>query len=399
MKPIPGGWVGAAVLLAAAGCETLQPRSVQIDAASGRYNSAQLTYHLDTGRLSQPVQTARIAAQQVSYQQQPSAPLPDRSHARLSVQYPHPRGKAGFALAEVIIEADKTPVKSSSGVDKSTFQRFVGAVSGAMNDIMPGMKYTEGVREAWALEIPKEELDQLVGQLANSGYFAYAPETTPGVEVFTRLDGKVVRKTWRQVPALNDFMERVRHEGQLVSYNGPSNSEGQPADAAGGRNDSVAAFEQQQRRQMQQAAPPSQPFPTNVNFAAQQAQASGQPYPGPGAMHQTPPYMAQRPMDAASYPPAAQPPYGAMPAQYQNAAPPQYGNPGMPQYNNGLPYGGAAAPNYAPAPRPQYGNPPPAQYPSPGMNPPAPSAVQGYPNTSSPPAYPQTGYPQTSQGY
>lgn len=440
MKPISGGRVSAAVLLAAVtGCESLQPRSVQIDAASGRYQSAQLTYELDTGRLSQPVQTARIAAHQVSYQQQPSSPLPDRSHARLSVQYPHPRGKAGFALAEVVIEADQTPVKSSSGTDKSAFQRFVSSIGDAMNDILPGMQYGEGVREAWALDISKEELDQLIGQLANSGYFAYGPDTTPGVEVFTRLDGKIVRKNWHQVTALNDFIERVRHEGQLVSYVRPPQTEAQPADAAGGRNDSVAAYEQQQKRIMQQSGPPPQPFPTNVDLAAQRGRPGAQAFPGPAAGQQPPPYMAQRPGGAMPAPGASSPQYYGGPAQpYANAAmphagaAPQYGNAGAgynmaspPQFNPGPQYGNAAGPynignspqyngatapqynnqynntappGYGPQTGPQSGYPPPTRYPSPGANARPGNAPHAYPQPSQTPAYPQAANPQSNQG-
>lgn len=406
MKPMAGGWAWAAVLLAAAtGCESLQPRSVQIDAASGRYQSAQLTYQLDTGRLSQPVQTARIAGQQVSYQQQPSSPLPDRSLARLSVQYPHPRGKADFALAEVIIESDPRPVKGSSGVDKSSWQRFTSAFSEAMNDILPGMKYGDGVREAWALDIPKSDLDQLVGELANSGYFSYGPETKPGIEVFTRLDGKIIRKTWRQVPALDAFIERVRHEGQLVSYKRPPNSEGQPADAGGGRNDSVAAFQQQQQRQMQQTAPPVQPFPANVDYIAQQA---GQPAPqyqgsGAGSMYQGPTSTTPPAYGSPQLPSSGQPQYGlAAPSQNLNGVMPQnalpYGNANSPQYQNANApqYSNTTTPNYAPGAMPQYGNPPAPQYSSPALNAPIQGAGQTYPNPSSTPAYPQTTYPQTT---
>ena len=445
MKPISGGWVSAAVLLAAAtGCESLQPRSVQIDAASGRYQSAQLTYELDTGRLSQPVQTARIAAQQVSYQQQPSNPLPDRSHTRLSVQYPHPRNKAGFALAEVVIEADQTPVKSSSGTDKSAPQRFAASISDAMNDILPGMQYAEGVREAWALDVSKEELDQLIGQLANSGYFAYGPDTTPGVEVFTRLDGKVIRKTWHQVPGLNDFIERVRHEGQLVSYVRPAHTEAQPADAAGGRNDSVAAYEQQQQRIMQQrGGPPPQPFPTNLDMAAQQRQPGPQAFTGPAAGQQSPPYMAQHPAGAMpstgavpqaygvgsaqpyrnpNVPPAnAAPQYGNAGGAYQMASPPQY-QPGPQPGNAAAPYQNANPPQYNGATAPQYNNqynntaplgyapqtgapsgypagyPAPAQYPSPGVNARPGNVPQAYPPPAQTPGYPQAVIPPSNPG-
>jgi hypothetical protein len=354
-----GGWVLGAVSLAAvllagaSGCESLNPRSVQIDAASGRFQAAQLTYQLDTGRLSQPIQTARIEGQQVSYQQLPSSPLADRSQARLSVQYPHPNGKAGFALAEVVIESDGRPERSSSGAGKSTFQRMVGSFKDTMNDILPGMVHDSGVREAWALDVSKEELDLLVGGLANSGYFQYGPAPTPGIEVFTRLDGKIIRKNWRQVPELDAFIERVRHEGKLVSYVRPPNSEGAPADVAGGRNDSVAAYQQQLQRQQAPVAPPPQPFPI-ANAPAPNQYGPPQPQQRGPAMagYQGPP--PQYPMTQAT-------------AQPGQAAPPQYA---VQQYGN---------------------QPPPAAVSQPQTQGQSPPAAGGQPSYNSPPqAYPQT---------
>jgi hypothetical protein len=396
-----GGWsprvflAGALLLGSMSGCQSLNPRSVQIDAASGRFQSAQLTYQVDTGRLSQPIQTARIEGQQVSYQQLPSSPLPDRSKARLSVQYPHPNGRAGFALAEVIVEADGRAEKTSSGAGQSTFQRMVGSFKDAMNDILPGMTYDSGVREAWAMDVSKEQLDLLVGGLANSGYFQYGPAPTPGIEVFTRLDGKIIRKNWRQVPELDAFIERVRHEGKLVSYVRPAGSQGAPADIAGGRNDSVAAYQQQLQRQQVLAAPPPQPFPmTNVSAPNQY----GQPQPP----------LQRGPAMAGYQGPPAQYPAPQMTAYPTSAAPPQYGNP-APQ-----PYGNRAPPQYV-AQRPplpqyqpqqhhpqQYGNPPSGNQPPPAaVSPPAqpgsPPPADGQPSQNSrPQAYPQT-WPMNQQ--
>ena len=380
MSLFRGEWMLAAALVAAAsGCESLHPRTVQIDAASGRFQSAQLTYQLDTGRLSQPVQTARIAAQQVSYQQLPSTPLPDRSHARLSVQYPHPRGRAGYALAEVVIESDQRGEKAGASAEKSGFQKFVGGLTDAMNDILPGMVYGNGVKEAWALDIPKDDLDQLVGSLANSGYFNYGPAPTAGVDVLTRLDGKVIRKNWRQVPELDAFIERVRHEGTLVSYVSPKAGAGAPAEISGGRNDSVAAYQQQLQRQQGQAGPPPQPYPIvgappPRQFGPPQPPAAGPMFAGQAPQQQ---YMPQQ-----NLPPQNMPPQN----MNQQFAPQQ---PWQPQARQGYPQQPApqqampqqAMPQQTQAPAAPYGYPPqqfgggPGQY-APGQNAPSPSLGQ-----------------------
>ena len=355
-----GGWLLIAALVAgASGCEAMNPRTVQIDAASGRYQSALLTYELDTGRLSQPVQTARIQAQQVSYQQLPSTPLPDRSHARLSVKYPHPRGKADFALAEVVIVSNHPKDSSASSPGKSTFQRAVASFTEAMNDILPGMSYGSGVSEAWALDVPKEELDQLIGHLANSGYVQYGPATTPGVEVLAQLYGRPIRKQWRQVPELDAFIERVRHEGSLVSYNRPQTSEGVPADAAGGRNDSVAAYQQQLQRQQALASPPPQPYPFGNAPPARPLGPPPQQGPAPqlAGLGQAPgrmPNAWQPNMPPENMPPQNMPWQTAPMARPYANPQPQYGDT-APQQNLGpRPPAAGAAPNQNPAVAPGY---------------------------------------------
>lgn len=374
-----GGWLLAAALVAgASGCEAMNPRTVQIDAASGRYQSALLTYELDTGRLSQPVQTARIQAQQVSYQQLPSTPLPDRSHARLSVKYPHPRGKADFALAEVVIVSDHPQDNAASSAGKSAFQRAVASFTEAMNDILPGMSYGPGAREAWALDIPKEELDQLIGHLANSGYFQYGPAPTPGVEVLTQLNGRPIRKQWRQVPELDAFIERVRHEGSLVSYNRPQSSEGVPADATGGRNDSVAAYQQQLQRQQALAGPPPQPYPFGNTpparpFGPPQRPGLAPQFAGPGI---GPGSGVVQNAWQPNLPPQNGP---------QQAAPQQAAPVGGPYANPQQQYSSAAPPqNLAPRPPAAGANP----YQNPALGPGYPQASQPVrPNAGNSPAY------------
>lgn len=382
-----GGWLLAAAWLAAAsGCESLNPRTVQIDAASGRFQSAQLTYEIDASRLGRAQQPARVEGQQVSYQQPPRQPLPDASHARLSIQYPHPHGKAGYALAEVIIESNAGPAKSDASGEKSGFQKFIGGLTDAMNDVLPGMVYGEGVREAWALDVPKEDLDHLLGHLANSGYFQYGPEPTPGVEMFTRLDGRIIRKTWRNVPQLDAFIERVRQEGRLVSHVPPKSNKSAVPGAAFGGGDGMATYGRPSPAPQAQMGPPPQPYP----MGNPPPRSFGPPpQPGPGPMYppaaasqsgwgQAPSATPQRPMP--------------QPAMSQQQAPPWGPQPNSPAaLFEGLP---PRQPMAQPSPASAAGYGYPASYgPLPqgaaGQSPPPPGGLT-YPNSAQSQAYPQT---------
>lgn len=376
MRLIEGGWLLAAALVAASGCESLNPRTVQIDAASGRFQSAQLTYQLDTARLAQPAQTARVEGRQVSYQQPPRNPLPDASHARLSIQYPHPRGRAGYALAEVILESERRPEKADSNAAKSGLQKFVAGLTDAMNDILPGMVYGNGVQEAWALDVPKEDLDQLLGHLANSGYFQYGPPPSSGVEMFTRLDGKIIRKNWRQVPALDAFIERVRQEGKLVSYESPRSSKTAPAkDAAGA--DSMAAYGPPPQGQPAPMSPPPQPFP--VGNMQPPGPFGPPPQPGAGPMYSSMP-PAQNAWPQPTVPQQTPQPWAPqqnVPAGAFDNLPRQQALPQSPSAPAAAAYG---------SPPQQYGAPAPPQAARPS---PQPAAGQPYPNSSPPQPYPQ----------
>ena len=72
-----------------------------LDAKAGMYKQASLVYRVDAGRLSVPLAAARVEGRQVSYDEVASNPLAERSIGELTVRFPHPRGLAGWAQAEV----------------------------------------------------------------------------------------------------------------------------------------------------------------------------------------------------------------------------------------------------------------------------------------------------------
>jgi len=226
-----GIWL-LAVLVSTAGCVAVQPRAVRIDSTVGMYQMATLTYRIDAGKLSESVNVANITGRQVSYEQKPSGPYPDRSVVRLAVQYPHPDGHPGYALAEVVVEARKPPA-INAGTKKPTWRRWADeAYQVLTQNGLPGVKLADGIYEAWALDVPRSDLDGVIGQLTQTGYFHLAGNPAPGVNVSCRIDGQRMDKQWGHVPALDGLIERVRHEGQLVSYTRPLDDEQlKPADA------------------------------------------------------------------------------------------------------------------------------------------------------------------------
>lgn len=214
--------VGLCAALALAGCSPFTPRTLQIDSAAGSYQSVTITYRVDGGQLSEPLTVARINGRQVTQERLASSPYPDQSVVRLSIRYPHPNGAAGFALAEMVVETRTPPNAQTQAQTKKAFwQEWSDSLAATARDLLPGMKMSDGVFEAWALEISKSDLDRIIQGMSLSGYFVNPTKQALGVELAARIDNFQAAKNWTREPELDILLERVRQEGRLVSYMHP----------------------------------------------------------------------------------------------------------------------------------------------------------------------------------
>lgn len=343
--------IGAVVALVLVGCSTFQPRTLRIDSAAGTYRGVTLTYRIDGGVLSEPLTVARIVDGQLKQERLASSPYPDRSIVRLSIRYPHPDGKADAALAEMVVET-RTPPKPQ--VKKAVWQEWSDSVATAARDFLPGIKLGDDIHEAWALDIAKSDLDRVVAGLKHSGYFANPSKQTLGIELAVRIDNFQAIKKWSREPELEILMERMRQEGQLVSYIRPPET----------RSPAILI-----------------PTNSNVNGAVLVAQQTGPELVPAGPQnnaYQRPPETAppQSLPAPAAVPPAAAPSYRAAPAYAPTPSynPPSAYTPSAPPANNRTPQGRYGQPSMR-------GTQPQARYPQgPGQpNAGQPSAAQ--PNT------------------
>ncbi len=372
-----GTWIFA-VLVLTAGCESLQPRTVRIDSTIGMYQMAKLTYRIDAGKLSEPVNVANIKGKQVSYEQKPSGPYADRSIARLAIEYPHPGGKPGFALAEVIVEARKPPAATPPS-KKSTWRRLADDMHQMLTQNgLPGVKMADGIYEAWSLDLPRADLDGVISQLSQTGYFHLAGNPSPGVNVSCKIDGQRCDKQWGHVIALDELVERVRNEGQLVSYTRPLDDE--PLKPAGAQPVRFAAT------WPPAGAVPTAPGPRGGNSPSGDwvANQAGAPAPQPRSSRGTlanwqGSYMGASANQGGT---VAQGPYSAAPRPYQPAAQGPY------SAAQG-PYSAAKGP-YPPAP---FTPPRPGRYPQLAQQPYGPTSQPGGPSGAA------TGQPNASQAF
>jgi hypothetical protein len=208
-----GGVLGVCLL---AGCSSLKWNKVPRDASAGFYQSASLTYRLDAGKLQQPLDVARVDGQNVSYEQVASSPLPDQSVGTLSLIYPHPSGRMGYAQVKFTLESAHT--KSTTPKSWNPFKKTPPgppqpvSFSGAQPE----------VHEVWVLDIPSGESDQYFKLLSTHNFFnTERPAAGDAAQLTVKLNGGEVHKNWDQLPELNALVQRVRREGRLAVYERP----------------------------------------------------------------------------------------------------------------------------------------------------------------------------------
>jgi hypothetical protein len=110
------------------------------------------------------------------------------STARLSIQYPIPDGHPDFARLRL-------ELKPASAVRATS----------------------EPAAEVRTLDVPKQELDLLIADLAHQGYFGAAARSEGGARLNVSIDQGRAQKTWSSEPRLDDLAERVYREGRLAS--------------------------------------------------------------------------------------------------------------------------------------------------------------------------------------
>ncbi len=199
-----------------AGCRLRELRTPEtqlrpLGAKPQAYASAAITYRL------QPPPPAGGDVELASYSTQPVASqtaAPSRTQI-LSIEYPHPAGRRGYALAEVIVAREA----ASDAANRSG--SWLAAMRRVARDRMPGLTYAEGIQSAWALDVPIAEVDLLIRRLDAQGYFADSKAPLAGADLAARIDGRSFSKPWSSVPELNTLVRNVRRQGKLVSHREP----------------------------------------------------------------------------------------------------------------------------------------------------------------------------------
>jgi len=200
-------WAALLVGLFLPGCATWGTPDFAFDSDEGGPQSVAIRYRVDAQKQRLPVAVARIEGQLVSYETHSATNETTDSLGVLEIIYPHPHGRSGYALARVNVGEEVHDDRLSGS--KSGWLGLVGAGKDA--------KDVAG-HESWELDISKSEMDQLIARLRQSQFFGPTEYSSSGVKLTTRLDGEKTTKSWSQIPEYDALIQRVRHDGLLVSY-------------------------------------------------------------------------------------------------------------------------------------------------------------------------------------
>jgi hypothetical protein len=195
-----------------------------------------ITYRLDASRLNIPVAVARIEGQLVSYDDVAGSVSPDRTVGSLRIIYPSADAPTGYARIEV--QVDAAPLPKMPQLDDPA----KGSASWYERLSSPRELPAAASHETWAMNLPKAELDRLLGLLSTPGsVMAGKQAQTAGAMLTTHFNGHHYRGACRPVPQLDALMRKVRDQGRLVAYTHPLSSNAQPLE----RFSSVAMFRDQ----------------------------------------------------------------------------------------------------------------------------------------------------------
>ena len=188
------------------------------DTGAPRYNKVLVTYLIggSHGGLTRDPSQAAGPASTVSDSTIESGA--DWSIAALKIEYPHPEGDADLARATLRLSRGPAIPKS-----KTLAQKFHSSLDWlSWRDSQP-----DSVRQAhdelWVLDFPRQQLDLMLVDLANSGFFEDQQRPEGGTQLSVTIDWGRTAKPWSTDARLDGIVERIQREGWLVGFALPDN--------------------------------------------------------------------------------------------------------------------------------------------------------------------------------
>jgi hypothetical protein len=200
-----------------AGCSTLPYRlgEKQSD-RSPRYGKIEIAYHRHCNFRPPANEDDILQVVDLSEGAALESPDSDLVVAELQIQYPHPNADDSLARATLRITQANPPTDGARS-------RLLKIVSSNWNRLMnpftsgsplPDVSTAAHGGELRVLDFPKEQLDLLVQDLTDGGFFQDQARPAGHVKLDVQIDRCQVSRQWTSEPRLDDFIDRVYREGE-----------------------------------------------------------------------------------------------------------------------------------------------------------------------------------------
>ncbi len=227
-------WCGAILWLVCvlAGCR-IPNQLTAGNSATPQYEKANIVYELDGAQRPLPLTDAEIKPAAFTETPDVAAVAPEWAGATLTLQYPHPDGQEDTARATLRLSAE--PLRNSPTA-LAAATRWLGwnrtaEQPAATGDAAPRQPLRDD--EIWVLDVPKQQLDLLLTDLQQSGFFQAQTRSQTGTKLDVQLNWGRVQKEWSSEPRLDHFMSRVYREGHLKGLVARESGVGHPNIYAG----------------------------------------------------------------------------------------------------------------------------------------------------------------------
>lgn len=215
------------ILLCSGGCR-LPSRVSLDDGGHTNYDRASIAYQIDGAKRRIPLRASSVNT--VAFNEYDTATTSakvdsgtDESNsiwksAQLSIEYPHPEELPGMARASLRLSARSSLSENNvaTGAERSLASQLLRKVGLDADTSSANQKMCDD--ELWVLDLPKAQLDLLLGDLSAGGFFE--PQTRPnaGTHLDIRVNHGRTEKAWSPEPRLDDFVMRVYREGRLRGF-------------------------------------------------------------------------------------------------------------------------------------------------------------------------------------
>lgn len=221
---------GFALALCVGGC-TLTHKVEVTDAGTPKYDRLAIVYDVtDKGGVLTTAHLKPTRSNSVQLASFGHCANPAWRTARVNVQYPHPDGRHDVARVSLFLsyksgskfESDKqglSVISKPAEILRASWKSEPAQVEQAVVKLGDEPPFSDSLPadEEWALDVPKWELDLLLVDLANSGFFDQHRAAGSG-HLTVSIDDGTVDKSIVSEARLDELAIRTYHEGTQVGF-------------------------------------------------------------------------------------------------------------------------------------------------------------------------------------